>query len=162
MASAGWDAEAVAGVRVGVKRLFGRLAYLLSAFEALIKKPSQKLSIELADGRRHTGFGVIAGNCRYYGGRYVVTPEASLLKPSLDICLLKQGGRVALVKFALSLFFKKPLTQPLVDFLEVTQVRLTGGEVAVQVDGDDWGRLPVTIEAVPAAVSVVLPEDYEH
>ena len=37
------------------------------------------------------------------------------------------------------------------------EARLEGEGVAVQVDGDDFGILPVRIEAVPCAVTMVLP-----
>ena len=42
MASAGWDAEAVAHVRSGLKRFIGRLAYAVSALEVLLLKAPQR------------------------------------------------------------------------------------------------------------------------
>lgn len=157
MASAGWDAEAVAHVRPGVKRIIGRVAYVVSALESLLLRPPQELVLQLPDGTRHAGYGFVASNCRYYGGRYMVTAAASMHKADLEICLLRQGGRLALVKFALALGLKRPLRPPVADFFTLSRCELQGKGVAVQVDGDDWGQLPVAIEAVPRAVSMVLP-----
>lgn len=158
MASAGWDAEAVARVRPLCKRILGRLAYAVSAIEAFWASAPATLNLLLPDGRSFVGYGVVVSNCHYYGGRYVVTPEASMFKDELEICLLRQGGRLALLRFALALALKRPLRAPLVEFLTVNQVEVRGNGIATQVDGDDWGKLPVVIEAMPRAVSMVLPD----
>ena len=157
MASAGWDAAAVAGVRPGLKKLLGRMAYAVSAVETLLFRPLSALQLQLPDGRCLKGFGVVVSNCRFYGGRYVVTPEASMFKEDLEVCLLRHGSRTALLRFALLLALKRPLCAPLVQTLTVDEVRIKGEGVAVQVDGDDFGRLPVRIEAVPRAITMVLP-----
>jgi len=159
MASAGWDAAAVANLRPGLKRLIGRLAYAFSAIETLLFRPPAPLELQLQDGRCLKGFGAIVSNCRYYGGRYVVTPAASMFKDDLEVCLLRQGGRLAQLRFALSLALKRPLRAPLAQFLSVDEVRVHGSGVAIQVDGDDFGVLPVLIEAVPRAATLVLPGD---
>jgi len=157
MASAGWDAEAVTHVRSDLKRFIGRLAYAVSALEVLLLKSPAALELVTPDGRSHTGYGVVVSNCRYYGGRYTVTPGASMFREDLDICLLLQGGRLAMLKFAAALLLKRPMRPPLVAFFSVMSSELRGQDIAVQVDGDAWGRLPVRIEAVPGAVAMVLP-----
>ena len=158
MVSAGWDAEAVARVHSGLKRLIGRLAYAVSALEVLLLKPPAPLELVLPDGSCHVGFGVVVSNSHYYGGRYVVTPDASLFRDDLEVCLLRQGSRLARLKFAKSLLLKRPLQTPLVEFFTLTGVELRGENVAVQVDGDVWGGLPVRVEVVPRAVTMVLPD----
>jgi diacylglycerol kinase family enzyme len=158
MVSAGWDAEAIAHVRPGLKRLVGRLAYAVSALEVLLLRSPAPLELVLPDGSCHAGFGVVVSNCRYYGGRYVVTPEASMLRNNLEVCLLRQGGRLAMLKFATCLLLKRPLQSPLVEFFTLTSAELRGENVLVQVDGDVWGDLPVRFEAVPRAVAMILPD----
>ncbi len=161
MVSAGWDAEAVAHVRTGVKKRIGRLAYAVSALEVLLKKSPTPLDLVTEDGKRHTGFGVVVSNCCYYGGRYVVTPNASMFNDDLEVCLLRQKGRLAMVKFAVNLLLKRPLGAPLVEFFTCSSVQLQGESVAIQVDGDVGDELPVYIEAVPQAVSMVLPVTFQ-
>ncbi|MDT8444072.1 MAG: diacylglycerol kinase family lipid kinase [Desulfuromonadales bacterium] len=161
MASAGWDADAVAYVRPNVKRLVGRLAYVVSAMEVLLLHPPAPLELILPDGSRHGGFGVVVSNCRYYGGRYVVTPAASMFRDDLEVCLLRQGGRLAMLRFAATLLLKRSLRSPLVEFFTLSRAELQGSKVSVQVDGDAWGGLPVRFEAVPRAVSMVLPPAHE-
>jgi len=158
MASVGWDAEAVAHVRTGLKRLIGRLAYAASALEVLLLKPPAAVELVTPEGFSHSGYGVVVSNCRFYGGRYMVTPGASMLRDDFEVCLLRQGGRLAMLKFAATLLLKQPLKPPLVEYFTLSSARLQGQKVAVQVDGDAWGTLPVSLEAVPGAVAMVLPE----
>lgn len=157
MASAGWDADAVARLRPRVKRWFGRLAYGLSAAEALLAGGPAPLSVTLADGRRREGYGLVVSNCRFYGGRYVVTPQASMFSDSLEVCLLRRRGRLAMLGFAASLALGRALGPPGVEFHRVERLEVDGEGIPVQVDGDAWGRLPVRIEAWPQAASLVLP-----
>ncbi len=157
MASAGWDADAVAHVRPKLKRLVGRLAYVVSALEVLLMHPPAPMELVLPDGSRHGGFGVVVSNCRYYGGRYVVTPAASMFRDDLEVCLLRQGGRLAMLKFAATLFMKRSLRSTLVEFFTLSRAELQGSDISVQVDGDASGGLPMRFEAVPQAVSMVLP-----
>lgn len=157
MVSAGWDAEAVARLRPGVKRWIGRLAYVVSALEALLERKPTGLELIAPDGSCHTGYGAVISNCRCYGGSYVVTPGASMSRDDFEICLLRRGGRLALVQFALALLLKRPLQPPLVEFLTLDGAELRGENVAVQADGDAWGALPVRLEAVPEAIAMVLP-----
>jgi diacylglycerol kinase (ATP) len=158
MASAGWDAEVVAAVRSGLKRLIGRLAYAVSALETLLRRGPVPLELITHEGKHLTGYGAVVSNCRYYGGRYMVTPGASMLRNDLEVCLLREGGRLAIVKFAAALLLKRPLMPPLVEFYTITSAMLQGQNIAVQVDGDSRGTLPAKIEVVPEAVAMVLPD----
>lgn len=162
MVSAGWDAEAVAHVRTMLKRFIGRLAYAVSSLEVLLFRPPAALELVLPDGSSRSGFGVVVSNCRYYGGRYVVTPLASMFHENLEVCLLRQGGRLALLRFAVALLLKRPLRPPLVEFFTLSSAELRGQKVAVQADGDAFGVLPVQLESVPQAVTMVLPPAALH
>ena len=157
MVSAGWDAAAVARLRPAVKRRLGRLAYGWSAMEALWAKAPAPLQVTLTDGSRHDGFGVIISNARYYGGRFIVNPKASIESPNLELCLLKNGGRLAMLSYALRLGLRVPLRPPSVVFFSINAVDITGSGVQVQADGDAWGALPVKVVSQSDALSVVLP-----
>ncbi len=157
MASAGWDAAAVARLRPAFKRRLGRLAYGVSAAEALLDGAPGPVRICLDDGSEHEGFGVVVSNARCYGGRYVVTPQAGLDSPHLEVCLFRHGGRAALLGYALRLALHLPLRPPAVAFFRVGRVAISGAGVPVQVDGDSWGSLPVTVTSRPRALTVILP-----
>lgn len=157
MISAGWDAEAVANVRPKLKKLVGRMAYVVSALEVLLLRPPGPLELILPDGRCHAGFGIVVSNCHYYGGRYVVTPSASMFSEDLEVCLLREGSRLAMLKFAATLLLRRPLLSPFVEFFTLSGAELRGNRISVQFDGDAWGRLPARFEVVPRAVTMILP-----
>lgn len=136
--------------RISLGRINGESFLLMASAPA-------PLQVRLADGSRHDGFGVVVSNARHYGGRYVVTPKASLDSPQLEVCLFRHGGRLAMLKQALRLGLHLPLRPPAVAFFSTDGVEISGDGIAVQVDGDNWGRLPVIIESQPDALSVVLP-----
>jgi len=157
MASAGWDAAAVASLRPGLKRRLGRLAYAVSACEALWTHAPQPVEVTLPDGICRRGFGLVASNARCYGGRYVITPQASLFSDRLELCLLRRGSRLALLGYALRLGLHLPLRPPTVEFHSVTSVTIRGQGVPVQVDGDPRGVLPVELACIPDALTLILP-----
>lgn len=162
MASAGWDAEAVRRLRPALKRRFGRLAYLVSAAEALLVHPSAGVTITLPDGSCRSGFGVVVSNARCYGGRYVITPRASLASDQLEVGLLRKGGRAAMLGMALRLGLHRPLPSALIEYHRVDKVELAGTGVPVQVDGDAWGTLPATVVCLPRALAAVLPATFRE
>jgi diacylglycerol kinase (ATP) len=162
MASAGWDAEAVVRLRPALKRRLGRLAYAVSAVEALLAHAPAAVTMTLPDGSRRRGFGVVVGNARCYGGRYVITPGASLGGERLEVGLLRRGDRLAMLELALRLGLHRPLPAELIEYHRVDQVEITGSGVPVQVDGDAWGTLPVTVRSLPRALAVVLPESFRE
>jgi len=160
MASAGWDADAVARLRPALKRRLGRLAYVVSAVEALLDHRPAPVTITLPDGSRHRGFGVVVSNARCYGGHYVITPQASLCSTHLELGLLRRGGRAALLGTALRLVLHRPLPAADMAYFSIDSVEIDGAGVPVQVDGDAWGTLPVRVSCLPRALWVVLPDSY--
>ncbi len=158
MASAGWDAEAVARLRPWVKKVFGRAAYGVSAIEALLRRSPPSLELLLPDGQRLKGYGVVISNCRFYGGRYQVTPKASMFSDTLELCLLQRRGRWAILRFAVGMGLGRTQCSPANSFYTISRTKVTGKDVYVQVDGDAWGQLPIEVEALPRALSMILPE----
>lgn len=162
MASAGWDAEAVVRLRPAFKRRIGRLAYVVSAVEVLLAHAPAAVTMTLPDGSCHRGYGVVASNARCYGGRYVITPRASLSCDRLEVGLLRRGGRLAMLGLALRLGLRRPLPAALIEYHRVDRLEIAGSGVPVQVDGDAWGTLPVKVRCLPRALAVVLPETFRE
>lgn len=157
MAGIGFDAEVVRGVSLRLKRRTGKLAYLVSALAALVRRPPSPLEVRLEDGTSLRGYGAIIGNGRLYGGRFSVTPDASLEEGLLDVCLFLRGGRLALLRYAVALALGGRLGPPGVRRFKARTVTVHGAGVPVQIDGDPLGRLPMTFRAVPGAVRLVFP-----
>jgi len=158
MASAGLDAEAVYRVSPALKRGLGKGAYLASALQALFHAPPRAFTVRTAAGETFSCYGAIISNGRLYGGRFVIAPGASLTAARFDVCLLLKPGRLALLGVALALAAGRPLSPATARRLRTTRVELRGEGVAVQIDGDFFGRLPVTLRIAGDELRLVMPD----
>ncbi|ALC15525.1 sphingosine/diacylglycerol kinase-related protein [Desulfuromonas soudanensis] len=157
MAGIGFDAEVVARVSTTLKRRVGKLAYAVSALLTLLRHPPAPMELCLDDGRCRTGYGAIIGNGRLYGGRFSITRDASLQEPSLDVCLFCRPGRLPLLRSALRVGLGRPLRAPDVALFKTTALTLRGEGVAVQIDGDSHGGLPMNFSVTAGELLLVLP-----
>lgn len=157
MAGAGFDAEVVSRVSLPLKRRVGKLAYLAAAATTLLRWPPKPVEVVLEDGTSLSGYGVIIGNGRLYGGRFSLTPDASLEEESLDVCLFLRPGRLQMLRCAAIVATGGLLNAPHARCFKTRQVRVQGNGVAVQIDGDYLGRLPMTFRAVAGELRLVLP-----
>ncbi len=157
MASVGLDAEIVEGVNLDLKRRIGKGAYLLETLRTILLSPPTAFRLRF-DDIEWSAHGVIVANGRHYAGRYTTSPDAHLLKPSLDVCRLTRPGRLAAPRYLMSLFLGRFAQRADVEIHEATTVEIMGPAGApVQADGDILARLPATIRILPAAVDLVFP-----
>jgi YegS/Rv2252/BmrU family lipid kinase len=157
MAGAGFDAHVVAGVSVPMKRWLGKGAYVLSTLRQLLAFRFPAYEVQ-ADNTVWQAASVIVANARYYGGRFVCAPEASLESDTLQVGLFERPGRLAAIGYAASLFTGRLPAVASYRLLEARQIEVRGrsGE-PLQGDGDVIGRLDATIEVLPAALELVFP-----
>ncbi len=157
MAGVGFDAEVVAGVSLPLKRRVGKLAYIVSGIRNLLKPASAPFEVATENGDRCRAYGAVIGNGRFYGGRFMITPRASLQDDSLDVCLFLRPGRLRLLANVVRIVLGRPLPEGEVLRLQTRRLTLTGCEALVQLDGDDHGRLPRTFRAVFGELTLVYP-----
>lgn len=157
MAGVGFDGEVVHRVNGRLKRFTGKFAYALSALYCLARLPLQRIEVRCDEDVPMPCHGVILSNGRFYGGKFVVNPEASLRTEQLDLCLFLSRNRLALAaSFALLALGKKP-PMKFVRHLQARKVEVRGAETAVQIDGDDFGRIPMNFYAEPGKLTLVFP-----
>jgi YegS/Rv2252/BmrU family lipid kinase len=155
MVGAGFDARVVEGVDLQVKRNVGKLAYWLSAAEQIALYRPLHYAVEI-DGVMHRAASVIVAKGHYYGGRYVVAPEARLADPLLHVCLFERAGRGSVLRYGTALVAGRLARLPDVRVIAATAVRVTGpvGE-AIHGDGDLLGALPASIGVSPRPLRVI-------
>jgi len=157
MAGIGFDADVVYRVSGRLKRWTGKFAYLASGLRCLCGPPPAAIEVLREDGTTVRGYHVIIGNGRLYGGRFSVTPDASLSEGMLDVCVLLQQGRWALLRCAAKIVIGRRLARPDAETFKTCKVTLRGEGVPVQIDGDYLGRLPMTFSALPGELVLILP-----
>ena len=157
MAGVGFDARVVDGVSPRLKRCLGKGAYVWSAAQELLRSPPQRYRLTVA-GRVFSAAAVVIGNGRFYGGRYVCTPDARLHQPRFQLCLFERGGRWATLRYGLGLLRGTLPTMAGVTLLETDALQIDGptGNPA-QADGDIVARLPLTVRIAADALPLLVP-----
>jgi YegS/Rv2252/BmrU family lipid kinase len=158
MAGAGFDAHVVAGVNPRWKRKLGKLAYVAEMLRQALRFRFPLYRVRV-DGVWHEAGSVVVAKGHYYGGRFVLAPEARLDRPEFQVCLFMKRGRLALVLYALALPLGLLPRLKSVKLLPAREVVIEGpaGD-PVQGDGDVIARLPVTITVAPHALPLVAPK----
>lgn len=156
MAGIGFDGETVSGVKDGlIKKISGKGAHIVSGLKVLAGYNPPLITVKTSDDIL-TGYTVIVGNARNYGGYFHVTPNASITEPVLDLCVFSGSTRKDFLRLVFGVMQKKHLDFPDVAYGKFSEMEITSsGTVHVQIDGDYFGTLPVRIDVVKDAVSLV-------
>ena len=160
MAGVGFDADVASQVTRPEKRRWGPLAYLGRGVVTALRWPRQRMWLQL-DGRilRRRLLFVLVGNTRLYGGVVNITDRAVADDGQLDVCLFGgQEGAMDKVWHLVRVATRSHTRHPTVEYYRARRITLvTRPKVSVQVDGDTIGQTPMTFEALPGALRVVVP-----
>jgi YegS/Rv2252/BmrU family lipid kinase len=159
MAGVGFDADVAARVTRSEKQRWGPLAYLGRGVITALRWPRQRMWISLDDlAIRRRAIFVVIGNTRLYGGVANITLDAVADDGLLDICLFGGTGAVEKLAHFARVVLRRHVRAPTVEYYRAERVVLvTRPRVLVQVDGDTIGRTPMVFQAVPQALTVVVP-----
>lgn len=155
MAGIGLDAAVVDGVDLELKKRAGIGAYVASGLRYLLRMPVMPFSLEF-DGRSHEGtFAVIANSARY-AVWFNIAPGARIDDDKLNLCLFNSRSRLRYLSYALLSLRGAHTRSPGVTCGEVARVAAAGTGQLVQLDGDVVGRLPMSFESVPNALTIAV------
>lgn len=149
MAGVGFDAHVVANVDTRVKRVIGKFAYVLASLMELIRYRARTYRVEI-DGRMEIASSVVVANGHFYGGPYVIAPQASLDQDTFQICLFRRTGRWNALRYMWGLVSGRLTRFPDFDIIPATHLHVSAGELCaarepVQGDGDIMASLPVEL-----------------
>jgi diacylglycerol kinase (ATP) len=155
MAGIGFDAHVVANVSLSLKRLTGKLAYVIETLVQLLRYRPAYYEVEV-DGTRHRAASAIIAKGHFYGGRFVCAPDARLDAPELHACLFANAGRWHVVRYAVALLLGRLHRLHDVLILPARCVEIAGpaGE-PVQGDGDTLAHLPARIEVASGTLRLI-------
>ena len=162
VANTGFDADANRWAN-GVRWATGTPLYLLAVARTLAVYRPRPFQVRVDDEKWEGDAWLIAvGNTRWYAGGMMIAPSATLDDGELDVCII-EGAPVR--TFVTN--FPKVFKGTHVELDEVTVLR--GQHVEIDTPDDDrpmeiWasgervGPLPARVDALPAALDVVVPE----
>ena len=157
MVGIGFDGEIVHGIDPKLKRLWGKGAFIWSGLKAWVRGPAHDIRL-VVDGREKRAAWAIVTNGRHYAGPFVLAPDADITHPGLTLFLFKKPSRFAFAVYLAALGLGIVPRLPSVEVLPARRIDIPQPEgLAVEVDGDDRGFLPQTIERGTQFLRMVIP-----
>ncbi|MEU7765528.1 YegS/Rv2252/BmrU family lipid kinase [Nocardia sp. NPDC049190] len=148
----------------------GRLRYTVAALVEISGRYTVPYRVELTGavtaGLGNPGEGslleteavlVAVGNTRTYGGGMLICPDAVPDDGLLDLTVVGALSRVEMLRLLPSLSAGKRQDHPRVKQFRAAAVTLTAPGAPATADGEPAGTLPITMRAVPDALTVLVP-----
>lgn len=164
MAGAGFDAWVVAGVSPGLKRRWGKLAYVWRSLVETLRYRPARYAVDI-DGVRQVAASVVVTHARHYAGPWIIAPAAALDRPWLEVCLFERWGRWSVLAFGLALLTGRLPRIPGFRIVTGKSIRISLIDARseqprrrpIQVDGDSALSLPVSIGLADTTVRLLGP-----
>jgi len=161
MAGVGLDARIVYHMSLPLKARFGKLAYWIGGF-SLLGRDLDEFEV-IVEGRRVTCSFVLISKVRNYGGDLEIARNVSLLDDRFEVVLFEGRNSFRFLKYLVRVAIRRPVGVPGLSLLHSSGVCLPGtasGRVYIQVDGEYTGHIPASVEIVPDALTLLIPEAY--
>lgn len=157
LAGIGFDAFVIKQINPKHKRRFGILAYLIAALTNLFTFKFKPIEFKLDDHPKSlSGYMLIAGNVKYYGGKMILQAQATINDGKLDLCVIKKKNIFAFINYLWRLR-RGELDRYLdISFFKCQEVHVLSASQHIQLDGDYFGQLTdIKITVVPHALKVI-------
>jgi diacylglycerol kinase (ATP) len=133
------------------------LGFWLKGFAMLAAYPFSSLTVRV-DAAEHLATSVIVGKTHLYGGRYVITPDARLEEPLLDVVLFRGRRGIDYLRYMVGVIGGFHLRFKDVVHIKTDQLEVSSRQpIPYQVDGELAGEVPVTVGISPHTVRFLLP-----
>jgi diacylglycerol kinase (ATP) len=111
------------------------------------------------DGVRHEtrAMLVVVANGPSYGGGMKVVPDAQFDDGQADVLILHEISTVEFLKVFPKVFKGAHVGHPAVEIIRGRQVTLEADGIVAYADGERFAPLPLSVEVVPGAVTVLVP-----
>lgn len=161
MAGAGLDAEIVYHVNAPLKQAWGKLAYWLGGAR-MVGRRLVEFEIHSGERRQQCSFALVS-KVRNYGGDFEIARETTLLDDCFEVVLFEGNSSLRYLKYLAGVAMKRTAGLSGVTTFRTSRIDLLHPQdqrVYIQVDGEYAGHLPATIEIVPDALTLLMPETY--
>jgi diacylglycerol kinase (ATP) len=154
MAGVGFDAEVVAHLDLRLKRRVGKGAYALGSLAQLLRRACTVDAVIDNEARRLAS--LVVARAHFYGGRFVLAPDARLDAPHLHAVVFPDSSRLASLRYMAAVVLGCLQRQDDVAVRLAERIDLRGPAGApVQIDGDIRAHLPASIRLAPAPVRLI-------
>jgi diacylglycerol kinase (ATP) len=131
--------------------------YFYNLLSSLIAYHNTPVEYEI-DGKKYSAkiFSINIGNGRYCGGGMRQTPEALPDDGLFDITVIKEMGRIEIIKSLKLLYDGTILSHPKVDGYRSSNLKVTSESLLfAEADGESIGHTPLEFSIIPSGLNVV-------
>ncbi|MSV29971.1 MAG: hypothetical protein EXQ52_14680 [Bryobacterales bacterium] len=162
MAGAGLDARVLYRLDQGLKRRAGRAAYWLAGLSVLGTKLDE-FEVHTDSSSYKCTFALIS-RVANYGGDFTIAARAHLLQGQFEVVLFEGQNSTDYLKYLGGALVNRLAGMSGVTMFRASRVHLSAldARVRVQVDGEPAGLLPASVEILPDALTVLLPDAYAN
>jgi diacylglycerol kinase (ATP) len=157
IAGLGLDGDTVARVNRTSKALGGFISFLWGTVVSLLLYRNQRMAISV-DGKQICDEPVtlvVIGNGRWFGGGMCIAPQAEMADGLLDVVILHNLSKCALLANLPKVYKGTHLDHPKITSLRGRKVSVhSPGTALLDLDGEQPGRAPAEIELWPGALQV--------
>lgn len=156
MVSCGFDAYTIEQTSLRVKKITGKYAYVIAGIKSIYHFKPQPISL-IADNKPMNSDAMLIciSNAHLYAGNYQLSPDAKIDDGLFDVFIYTGKDIYRFIYFLSRLFFRFHLNYPDTKRFRVKNLELkTPGRVLYQGDGDLFGRLPLKVTIMPAALKI--------
>lgn len=157
LAGVGLDAEVVRRTAPESKKALGPLSYLVSLAQ-VAAEPREPFEILPDDSAPRRGRFVLVGNGRFYGGPFVLFPDAKPDDGKLDVLVFQNQSHWDIVRYFQAIAFGSHPALPDVEYFQTTGMELRGvGGIPIELDGELAGELPCRFGFAEFKLPVLVP-----
>lgn len=145
------------------KTVLGKFAYYVEGMRNIPKQMFKSIPLEI-DSEELKGhediFMFIVTNTPTVGGFKRIAPRAKIDDGLLDVCIIKKSDLTEVFSMFLRTMKGEHIHHPKVTYIQTSKIELKCSEevtVDLDLDGEQGGKLPTTIQVVPKAISIVIP-----
>ncbi|MGA8183328.1 MAG: diacylglycerol kinase family protein [Terriglobia bacterium] len=163
VAGVGFDARIISQLNMGAKLRMGVVAYAWEAVRQVFRYsfPSFQFSM---DGSTVSATFAVIQRSRRYAGWLKLARRHSIREPDFSCCMFEGSGPGRYFRYALGILTQTHQRLGDVRFLNGSSVHCrseqAGDPIFFEVDGELAGRIPVTFEVVPDALTLLAPEPF--
>jgi len=146
------------------KGMSNKAIYFYNLLSSLVSYRNTSVEITI-DGRssRAKIFSINVGNGRYCGGGMRQTPDAIPDDGLFDITVIKEMGRIEIIRSLQLLYDGTIMSHPKVDGYRSNNLKVTSDSVVyIEADGESLGHTPVEFSIIPAAVNIIYGKKLNH
>jgi len=156
MVGVGLDAVVVHRLPPGLKRAFGKTAYVLQTLRDLTWHPFNSFKVQV-DGKQLEPSGLVVTKGRFYAGHFEIAPMADPRETDFHVLSLYQHHAFDALKHAAALGLGMLPALSSMTLQRGHEIEVFGADLPVQADGDAAGSLPIRITPALKPLRVVVP-----